>query len=62
MIPYSKLSLHELKKIIDCFCIDVDATKTMKLTGFNGNTIDRYFHIFRVVIYLNRMQEFKEKI
>ena len=62
MIPYSKLSNSEIKKIIQCFCIDVDATKTSKLLGLNGNTIDRYFKLLREIIYLDRRDKFKKKI
>lgn len=62
MIPYSKLSTSEIKKIVQCFCIDIDATKTSKLLWLNWNTIDRYYKLFREIIYLDRIQKFKEKI
>jgi len=62
MIPYSKLSTQKIKKIIKHFCTDVDATKTSELLELNPNTIDRYFAIFREIIYENRMNAFKEKI
>lgn len=62
MIPYSKISEHELKKLIKHFCIDIDATKISELLGYNRKTINRYFGIFRQIIYLDRMEKFKEKI
>lgn len=62
MIPYSKLSLHILKKIIKCFSLDLDSSKTSKFLGLNGNTIDHYFNIFREVIYGHRMEQFQKKI
>ena len=62
MIPYSKISTQKIKKIIKHFCTDVDATKTSELLELNPNTIDRYFGIFREIIYENRMSAFKEKI
>ncbi len=62
MIPYSKISTQKIKKIIKHFCTDVDATKTSELLELNPNTIDRYFGIFREIIYKNRMDAFKEKI
>ena len=62
MIPYSKLTTSEIKKIIQCFCIDIDATKTSKFLWLNWNTIDRYFKLFREIIYLDRIEKFKEKI
>ena len=62
MIPYSKISEHELRKIIKHFCIDIDATKTSELLGYNRKTINRYFGIFREIIYLDRIEKFREKI
>ena len=62
MIPYSKISTQKIKKIIKHFCTDIDATKTSELLELNPNTIDRYFGIFREIIYKNRMDAFKEKI
>ncbi len=47
----SKLSTHQVKKIIKCFCIDIDATKTALLLELNRNTINRWFAIFRQEIY-----------
>jgi transposase-like protein len=57
MIKYSKLSNYQIKKIIQCFCIDIDATKTSELLNFNRHTINKYFLLFRKVIYLNRCLE-----
>ncbi|MDD5055514.1 MAG: IS1595 family transposase [Candidatus Peribacteraceae bacterium] len=48
---YAKLSPHRIKKIIRCFCIDIDASKTAKLLGFNRKTANRYFLLFRHAIY-----------
>lgn len=62
MIPYSKITLHELKKIIKCFCIDIDATKTSELLEYNRKTINHYFWLFRRIIYLDRINAFREKI
>ena len=47
----SKLSTYKIKKIIQCFCIDIDATKTALLLGLNRNTINRWYNIFRQEIY-----------
>jgi len=57
MIKYSKLSNYQLKKIIKCFCIDIDATKTSSLLTLNRHTINKYFLLFRKVIYLYRIIE-----
>lgn len=47
----SKLSIYKLKKIIKCFCIDIDATRTALLLELNRNTINHWFGIFRQEIY-----------
>ena len=57
MIKYSKLSNYRIKKIIQCFCIDIDATKTSELLNLNRHTINKYFLLFRKVIYLNQCLE-----
>ncbi len=36
-----------MKKILRCFCEDLDATKTAKILDINRNTVNRYFNIFR---------------
>jgi transposase-like protein len=62
MIPYSKISVYELKKIIKHFCVDIDATKTSELLGYNRKTINRYYLLFRQIIYVHRLSLFQEKI
>ena len=47
----TKLSDYQLKKIIKHFCVDIEASKTALLTGFNRNTINRWYGIFRHEIY-----------
>lgn len=42
-----RLSKYKVKKILECFCVDINATKTAILLGYNRKTIDRYFSIFR---------------
>jgi len=54
-----KLTKHKVKKIIRCFCIDINATKTALLLGINRNTINRYFKLFRYAIYHHQMIELK---
>lgn len=62
MIPYAKISVYELKKIIKCFCVDIDATKSSELLGWNRKTVNRYYGIFRRIIYLQRIEAFHNKI
>ena len=47
----NKLSDYQLEKIIKHFCVDIEASKTALLTGFNRNTINHWYGIFRHEIY-----------
>ena len=47
----TKLSDYQLKKIIKHFCVDIEASKTALLTGFNRNAINHWYGIFRHEIY-----------
>jgi transposase-like protein len=50
MLKGSKLSRYRLLKVIECFCLDLEATKTALLLGLNRNTVNRYFILFRRLI------------
>ena len=56
-IKYSKLSDYKIKKILKCFCSDIDATKTAEILGLNRKTINHYFRIFREVIFEKQQQD-----
>lgn len=60
MIKWSKLSNYQLKKIIECFSLDLTATQTSKLLRFNRKTINKYYFYFRVAIVLNQQAEFQK--
>jgi len=51
MLRNSRLSDYSVKKIIQCFSIDITASKTALLLGKNRNTINRWYGIFKQVIY-----------
>jgi len=59
-VKYSKISDYKIKKIIRCFCADIDATKTSIVLGFNRKTINRYYTIFRERIYQHQIHDFKK--
>ncbi len=61
MFDNSKLSRYKIGKIIECFCIDIDATKTALLLKLNRKTVNRYFLAFRRLIYLHQVSQ-KEQI
>ena len=61
MFKSSKLSRYKVLKIVECFCIDIDATKTALLLKLNRKTVNRYFLVFRVLIYAQQVLQ-KEQI
>lgn len=59
------ISGYQRKKISRCFCLDLTATQTSKLLGFNRNTVNRYYNAFRKLIYyhqMNKLQQFKGEV
>lgn len=60
MIYRKRLSNYQIKKIIYYFCLDIDATKTAELSGFNRNTINSYFMTFRSAIEHNQLLTFQK--
>jgi transposase-like protein len=57
MTDNSKLSRYKLLKVVDCFCIDIDATKSSQLLQLNRNTTNRYFNLFRQLIAAHQRAE-----
>ena len=57
MRRYNRLSKHRVTKIIRCFCLDIDASKTAELLRLNRKTVNRYFNLFREAIYRKQVQE-----
>ncbi|TYP69898.1 hypothetical protein BCL69_11341 [Nitrosomonas communis] len=51
MLRNSKSSHYSIQKIIQCFSIDIPASKAALLLGENHNPINRWYGIFRQVIY-----------
>lgn len=58
----AKISQYQIKKIIKCFCLDINASKTAKLLNINRNTINHWYMIFRKAIYVRQMKEFNKII
>lgn len=53
----NKLTKYNLKKISKYFCTDIEASKTAYLSGINRNTVNRYYNIFRKLIFENQTRE-----
>ncbi len=62
IVKASKLSDFVIKKIIWCFCVDIDATRTSLIVRVNRNTVNRFFRLFRTVIWYHQLKEFKRVI
>lgn len=46
-IKNAHISERRFKEILRCFCLDLTAKQTSKMTNLNRNTINRYFNKFR---------------
>ena len=57
MFENSKLSSYRVAKIVECFCLDIDASKTGQLLRLNRKTVNRYFGTFRRLIQQYQMTE-----
>jgi len=57
MYNYAKISTFKVGKIISHFCVDITASKTASLLSLNRNTINHWFKLFRLVIYVQQMKE-----
>jgi len=51
------LSYYQIKKLVTYFCVDIDATRTAFLIGINRNTVNRYYRIFRELIYVKQQAD-----
>ena len=56
-ISSAKIRYRIIAKIIRCFCLDIDATRTAHLTGANRKTVNRFFGYFRLAIYWHQTNE-----
>ena len=62
MFIRAKISKYNLKKIIKHFCVDIPSSKTAILTKINRNTINRYYNIFRKIIYKKQVTDLEKII
>jgi len=56
------LSDYKVKKILWHFVVDVTATQTSELLNINRNTINRYYTIFRKLIYTYQSERFEHVV
>jgi transposase-like protein len=60
MFRDSKLSRYTVEKIMRHFCVDVTATQAAWLLGLNRKTVNRYYGMFRRMIYRHQIDEFEQ--
>ena len=56
------LSDYKVKKILWHFVVDVTATQTSELLSINRNTVNRYYTLFRKIIYCYQQERFKKVV
>jgi transposase len=59
-IRNSKISNYEVKKVLKLFSIDLTATQASKVLWINRNTINRFYGLFREVVYEHQLQLFEK--
>jgi transposase-like protein len=55
-----QLSKYKIRKILWHFVVDITATQTSELLGINRNTVNRYYGLFRQIIYDYQMERFEK--
>jgi len=60
MLSRLKISTYKLKKVVQHFSLDIEASKTAILIGVNRKTVNRFYMIFRLLIYEQRMKELEQ--
>ena len=60
MLKWSKLSEYRIKKVVECFCLDLTATQTAALLKLNRKTVNGLYQRFRLLIALQRMHQRRE--
>ena len=46
-VKHSRIGEYTFRRIVKCFSLDLDATRTAKLCNINRNTVNRHFNMFR---------------
>jgi len=58
IVKSSKLSDFKIKKLVWCFCVDVEASKVSLIVNLNRNTVNRFYHLFRTLVCYHQLREF----
>ena len=60
MLKWSKLSGYKIRKVVQCFSLDLTATQTAALLALNRKTINVLYQRFRLLIALQRLNQRRE--
>ena len=60
MLKWSKLSDSRIRKVVECFSLDLTATQTAALLRLNRKTVNALYQRFRLLITWQRMNQRRE--
>ena len=60
MLKWSKLSEYKIRKVVECFSLDLTATQTAALLRLNRKTVNALYQRFRLLITWQRMNQRRE--
>ena len=61
-MKFNRLSKYKIKKIINCFSMDLTATATSELLKLNRKTVNNYFTEFRELILEDSIQKHQKEL
>lgn len=50
-MKFNRLSTYKIRKIVEAFCKDLNASLAAEILGLNRNTINRYYSVFREAMF-----------
>src|SRR3989338_2004347 len=60
IVKQARISHHKVSKLLWCFCVDVDASRTALLVKVNRKTVNRFFAYCRAEIFWHQMKELRK--
>ncbi len=60
MLEWSKLSEYKIRKVVECFSLDLTATQTAALLRLNRKSVNALYQRFRLLITWQRMNQRRE--
>ena len=61
-MKFNRLSDYKIKKIINCFSMDLTDTATSELLKLNRKTVNNYFTEFRELILADSIQKHQKEL